>query len=163
RLITERGVQTPYDEVVDRFEEIYQGRPGRPGLKFTERPLVDPSTWRRWAEDFPLGIVTGRPRKDAEEVLQRFGLLADTSTLVTREDAALKPDPEPVQLAMKELGVERSWLLGDTRDDVEAARSAGVVPIGVVAPGADEALAARTLSKAARVLTRTIDLEELLP
>jgi len=163
RLITDRGGQVEHGRVVERFEQIYQGRPGRPGLKFTERPLVDRSTWRRWADDLPLGIVTGRPRKDAEEVLERFGLLADTTVLVTREDAPLKPDPRPVLLAMAELGVEHSWLVGDTPDDIEAARSAGVVPIGVLAPGADPQRSARALSRAARVLKRTVDLEELLP
>ncbi len=163
RLITDRGGKVTYDEVVERFEEIYQGRPGRPGLKFTERPLVDRSTWHRWADGLPLGIVTGRPRKDAEEVLERFGLLADTTVLVAREDAPLKPDPRPVLLAMKRLGVERSWFVGDTPDDVEAARSAGVVPIGVLAPSADPQRATRALSRAARVLARTVDLEELLP
>jgi HAD superfamily hydrolase (TIGR01548 family) len=163
RLVTDRGMQVTYDEVVYRFEEIYQGQPGRPGLKLTERPLIDRATWRRWAGDFPLGIVTGRPRKDAEEALDRFGLLADISTLVTREDAPLKPDPGPVLLAMERLGVERTWFVGDTPDDVEAARSAGVVPIGVMAPGADPPHAARALSRAARILTRTVDLEELLP
>jgi histidinol-phosphate aminotransferase len=163
RLITDRGGQVEHGRVVERFEQIYQGRPGRPGLKFAERPLVDRSTWRRWADGLPLGIVTGRPRKDAEEVLERFGFLADTTVLVTREDAPLKPDPRPVLLAMAELGVEHSWLVGDTPDDIEAARSAGVVPIGVLAPGADPQRSARALSRAARVLKRTVDLEELLP
>ncbi len=163
RFITDRGGQVEYGRVVERFEEIYQGRPGRPGLKFTERPLVDRSTWRRWADGLPLGIVTGRPRKDAEEVLERFGLLADTTVLVAREDAPLKPDPGPVLLAMAQLGIEHSWFVGDTPDDVEAARSAGVVPIGVLAPIADPQCAARALSRAARVLARTVDLEELLP
>jgi len=163
RLITDRGVQVTYEEVVDRFEDIYQGRPGRPGLKLCERPLVDRSTWRRWANRLPIGVVTGRPRTDAEEALDRFGLLADTSVLVAREDAPLKPDPRPVQLAAERLGVKRTWFVGDTPDDVEAARSAGVVPIGVMAPGTDPQRAAQALSGAARVLTRTIDLEELLP
>ena len=163
RLITDRGVRADYIEVVERFEEIYQGQAERPGLKSSERPLVDASTWRRWADARPLGVVTGRPRRDAEEVLDRFALLADTSVLVTREDAPLKPDPGPVLLAMERLGVERSWFLGDTPDDVEAARSAGVVPLGVVAPGADPQRAARTLSRAARVLAQAVDLEEMLP
>jgi phosphoglycolate phosphatase-like HAD superfamily hydrolase len=59
--------------------------------------------------------------------------------------------------------VERSWFVGDTPDDIDAARSAGAVPIGVLAPGADPQRAARALSRAARILTRTVDLEELLP
>ncbi|MEA2011374.1 MAG: aminotransferase class I/II-fold pyridoxal phosphate-dependent enzyme [Actinomycetota bacterium] len=163
RLIAERGGKVRYGDVVERFEEIYQGSPGRAGLKLAERALVDPSTWRRWADVLPIGIVTGRPRKDAEEALDRFGLLADTSVVVTREDGPLKPDPEPVRLAMERLCVDRSWFIGDTPDDVEAARSAGAVPIGVVAPGTDPQRAARALSQAARVLNRTIDLEELLP
>jgi histidinol-phosphate aminotransferase len=163
QLITDRGVQTTYDEVVGRFEEFYQGSPRRPGLKLTERPLIDQSTWRRWTSGIPVGIVTGRPRKDAEEVLDRLGFLADTSILVTREDAPLKPDPGPVLLAMERLDIERSWFVGDTPDDVEAARSAGAVPIGVMAPGTNPQLAARALSKAARVLARTVDLEVLLP
>ena len=99
---------------------------------------------------------------DAEEALDRFGLLENTSVLVTREDAALKPDPGPVILAMERLGVESAWFIGDTPDDVEAARSAGALPIGVIAPGADPERTVRTLSRTARVLAHTVDLEELL-
>lgn len=163
RLIAEQGIDLEYGDVAARFEEIYQGFGDTPGLKLNERPLVDSSTWERWADTFPLGVVTGRPRADAEEALDRFGLLTNTSVLVTREDAPLKPDPGPVLLAMERLGVDRSWFLGDTPDDVAAARSACVVPIGVVPPGGDPQRAARALSRAARVLTQTVDLEELLP
>ncbi len=162
RLMAERGVELAYGRVVDRFEQFYQGLGGRPGLKLHERPLVDSSTWRRWATALPLGVVTGRPRSDAEEVLERFGLLAKTSVLVTREDAPLKPDPGPVRLALQRLAVDSAWLVGDTPDDLNAARSAGVVPIGVVSPGTEPSWAASTLSRAARTLHRTIDLEELL-
>lgn len=162
RLITDGGVPIDYDMVAERFEEIYQGSRGRPGLKLTERPLVDSSVWRRWAELLPLGVVTGRPRADAEEALDRFGLLENTSVLVTREDAPLKPDPGPVILAMERLGIDHAWFVGDTPDDVEAARSAGVLPIGVIAPGADPERTLRTLSRTARVLAHTVDLEELL-
>ena len=162
RLMAERGVELAYGRVVDRFEQFYQGLGGRPGLKLHERPLVDSSTWRRWATALPLGVVTGRPRSDAEEVLERFGLLAKTSVLVTREDAPLKPDPGPVRLALQRLAVDSAWLVGDTPDDLNAARSAGVVPIGVVSPGTEPSWAASTLFRAARTLHRTIDLEELL-
>ena len=163
RLCLDHGVDVEYDDVLARFEEIYQGRGDSPGLKSKERPLIDRSTWSRWAARLPLGVVTGRPRSDAEEVLDRFGLLADMSVLVAREDAPLKPDPMGVRLAMERLTVDHAWLVGDTPDDVEAARSAGVVPIGVVSPGAEPLATARVLSRAARTLHRTIDLEDLLP
>jgi histidinol-phosphate aminotransferase len=151
RLISEGGKKLAYQDVAARFEEIYQGDADAPGLKQNERPLVDPSTWSRMADAMPLGVVTGRPRADAEEVLERFGLLAKTSVLVAREDAPFKPDPAPVRLAMSRLAVDHAWLVGDTPDDIAAAKSAGVLPIGIGVSGA------------ARTLDRTTDIEELLP
>ena len=55
--------------------------------------------------------------------------------VVCLEDAPIKPDPAPVRLALERLGVAHAWMIGDTPDDVRAARDAGVVPIGVPAPG----------------------------
>jgi histidinol-phosphate aminotransferase len=162
-LCAARGVDVPLDRVTERFEALYQGNADSPGLKLAERPLVDPGTWRRWSKGRPLAVVTGRPRSDAEEFLGRFDLLDGVSALVTRDDAPLKPDPAPVILAIELLGVSRAWMLGDTPDDLSAARAAGVVPIGVAAPGDDPARARETLRYAARILDKTTDLEELLP
>jgi HAD superfamily phosphatase len=55
-------------------------------------------------------------------------------------------------------------MLGDTPDDLHAARAAGVVPVGVVAPGEDAAGAADTLrtAGAALVLERTEQIMEVL-
>ena len=113
----------------------------------------------------PLALVTGRPRRDAERFLERFGLADLFDVVVTREDAALKPDPAPVRLALERLGVERAWMVGDTPDDLVAARGAGVLPLGVVPPGADPSRTRTTLEAAgaARVLSRTEDLTALLP
>ncbi len=162
-LLTQRGVDVPLQEVTDRFETLYQGTMATPGLKLDEHPLVDSGTWRRWAAKWDLAVVTGRPRADAEEVLERFGLIDAVSALVTRDDAPLKPDPAPVELALELLGQRRAWMFGDTPDDLKAARAAGVVPIGVIAPGDDPERARERLAGAARVLDKTTDLEEMLP
>jgi HAD superfamily hydrolase (TIGR01548 family) len=162
-LLARRDVEAPIEAVTERFETLYQGGDAGNGLKLEERPLVDRETWERWAEALPLAVVTGRPRADAEEFLDRFGLSAAISALVAREDAPLKPDPAPVRLALDRLGVNRAWMLGDTPDDLDAARGAGVVPIGVIAPGDDPERARERLGRAARVLDETTDLEEMLP
>lgn len=163
RLCIQRGVDASLGQVTERFEILYQGDGLVPGLKEAERPLVDVDTWRRWAASRRLAVVTGRPRSDAEEFLKRFDLREDVTALVTRDDAPLKPDPTPVQRALEMMGTTRAWMLGDTPDDVVAARSAGVVPIGVIAPGDDPATARERLQQAARVLDKTTDLEEMLP
>ncbi len=156
------GVEPDLREVIARFETLYHGDGRTPGLKMAETPLVDRETWQRWASRFPLAVVTGRPRTDAVEFLARFGLAEDLAALVTRDEAPLKPDPTPVRVALETMGVSRAWMLGDTPDDLNAARAAGVVPIGVIAPGDDPEKARHRLQAAARILDRTTDLEEML-
>jgi histidinol-phosphate aminotransferase len=163
RLCRERGVDAPIEAVTERFETLYQGSGSGSGLKSAEISLVDIGTWQKWAARRPLGIVTGRPRSDAVEFLERFGLTDGLAALVTREDAPLKPDPAPVLKALEVMGVTRAWMLGDTPDDLAAARGAGVVPIGIIAPGDDPVRARERLRPAARILDKTIDLEEMLP
>jgi histidinol-phosphate aminotransferase len=153
RLLGERGVDAPLAEVTERFEGLYQG-----GLWTRETALVDVDWLRRLARRLPLAVVTGRPRGDAERFLAATGFGSCFSAVVCREDAPLKPSPAPVALALERLGVERAWMLGDTRDDIVAAKIAGVVPIGVHTEDADPLLRAG----AARVLRSAKNLEELL-
>ena len=161
-LCARAGVKAPIAQVTERFETLYQGREGEPGLKADETALVDPIIWERWAARLPIGVVTGRPRSDAEEFLERFDLIERVSALITRDEAPLKPDPASVRLALETLGVTRAWMLGDTPDDLVAARAAGVVPIGVLAPGDDPDRTRRSLRAAAVILESTIDLEGLI-
>lgn len=134
RLMARVGVIRTFDEVRDRFEEIYQGADGRPGLRERESLLVPREVLGAIADRAQLAIVTGRPRADAERFLSRFGIADLFRAVVVREDARLKPDPEPVLVALRRLGVTSAWMLGDTVDDIRAARGAEVVPIGVQAP-----------------------------
>ena len=165
RILASRGVDVSLDDVTYAYQALYLGTPGSPGLRESERLLVSRDVLSRLADRLPLAIVTGRPREEAEWFLDKEGLSDLFRTVVCMEDGPLKPDPAPVLTAASRLGVERTWMVGDTPDDVRAAARAGAVPIGVVAPGPDPAAGEAGLSAAgaATVLAAIDDLVELLP
>ena len=138
RLVGAAGVDATLTDVTARFEELYQGGNGEPGLKDTEALLFGRDALARLGQRFRLGIVTGRPRSDADFFLESKGIADLFDVVVTRDDAALKPRPRADgPRAHAASAFARAWLLGDTRDDVQSARAAGVLRIGVLAPGCD--------------------------
>lgn len=138
RLLRSAGVEADFDEIVRRFQSIYLGEGDRPGLRERERSLMDTNDLRAAIGDRPVGVVTGRPRSEAEWFLRRSDLDSMVDVLVAREDAPLKPDPRGVELALDRLGIRTAWFLGDTEDDLLAARRVRgrrVLPVGVVPTG----------------------------
>ena len=163
-LIAVAGGFASLPEVTARFERLYQGDGSAQGLNETERLTVSREWLEALASRYPLAIVTGRPRADAERFLARFGIRDLFGAVVAREDGPIKPDPFPVAAACRVLGISRAWMVGDTPDDAASARAAGVLPIGVVAPGdaADLVRPALIGAGAARVLNTTTELASCL-
>ncbi len=166
RLIQRRGAAPSLAEVTRRFEALYQGEgtAASPGLRSAERLIPDRTLLARLAQRVKLAVVTGRPRADAAHFLKATGIDRFIATCVSMEDAPPKPDPAPVRLALKRLGVRRAWFVGDAPDDMRAARAAGIVPVGFVAPGeaADEMKAALARAGAGRVVRTFGELEGFL-
>lgn len=134
RLLADRGVDLPLDDVTKRFEDLYQS-----GLWREEGLLVCRARLEALAACRPIAIVTGRPRRDTRRFLETYDLAELFSVVVTRDDVtSLKPSPEGIRQALDRLGVETAWYLGDTVDDIRAAAASGIVPVGVLAPGAGE-------------------------
>ncbi len=163
RLLAAAGVTAELDEVTSRFEDLYQGVDSTPGLWTTEKPLTN----RRWISalkdrGYALGVVTGRPRRDAERLIDQFGFEGLFETMICMEDGPLKPDPWPIQAVMQAMSVKTAWMFGDTRDDMVSSRAAGVLPFGVLAPGdTDEDILFQ--SGAGFVVQNVEDIEALLP
>jgi HAD superfamily hydrolase (TIGR01548 family) len=143
-ILAEQNIDVSPDKVTKKFEEFYQGTETNPGLKFKESLLVETALLKELYAQYRLGIVTGRPRKDALWFLKNNNIEHLFGAVVTMDDAPLKPSGEPVLLAAKKLGVpvERAWMIGDTPDDIRSAVAAGAVPIGVIGPD-DEPVAAQ--------------------
>lgn len=164
-LLEEAGIACELDEIVRRFSAHYEGDETRPGLRQTETLLIEPGLLTTLAAALPTAIVTGRPRRDAERFLMENGIAGTITTVVTMEDAPGKPDPAPIRLALERLGAGRAWMVGDSPDDMSAARAAGALPIGLLGPGDDPRTMGQALidAGAARLLTRLSELEALIP
>lgn len=84
-------------------------------------------------DDLMLGIATGKSRRGVNFIFEKYGWEKFFATVQTADDAASKPDPEMLQRAMSETGVEaeKIVMIGDTTFDMEMAARAGVRSIGV--------------------------------
>ncbi|WP_238650510.1 pyrophosphatase PpaX [Paenibacillus piscarius] len=81
-----------------------------------------------------LGVVTTKIRPNTLKSLEQFGLLKYMDTIVTVNDVTHpKPHPEPVLMAVANLGVDpaRTLMVGDSAVDIQSAQAAGVRVAGV--------------------------------
>ncbi len=84
---------------------------------------------------YRLGVVTSRCRRTANNLLRQHQVDHYFAAIATREDTwLLKPHPAPVRYAAKLLGVDPSAcaMVGDTPMDMQAAKGAGAIAIGVL-------------------------------
>jgi phosphoglycolate phosphatase len=100
------------------------------------------------AAGFPLAVWTNNVRAVTQDVLDRCGLAAFFGPVVTRDEAALKPDPAGLRLLESAFPERRIWVVGDSWVDGAAAQAGGAA---FIAYGADPAELARR-GVAARVV-----------
>ncbi|MEP6716558.1 MAG: HAD-IA family hydrolase [Terriglobia bacterium] len=132
RLIQERGFETAYQTVVDRFQEIFHGN-GSDGLILREIWLAQPGLFERLAANHHLAVFTGRLRWEANVTLDHFGS-KDFDPIVGCDDVARsKPDPEGLLKIRGAVEHGKCWYVGDTVDDARASSAAKVPFIGIAA------------------------------
>jgi phosphoglycolate phosphatase len=106
--------QRHYAEVNGRYTRLY------PGV------LEGLAAWR--ASGLPLGVVTNKPARFTEPLLERMGLASYFAVVVSGDTTAhKKPHPEPILHACRQFGAapQHNLHIGDSKNDIEAARAAG--------------------------------------
>jgi HAD superfamily hydrolase (TIGR01509 family) len=105
-----------------------------------ERPPLLPgarTVLRALVRTFRLGLVTSGSRGRVRRQLREFELTRHFSARIYSEDSSRKkPHPAPLQMALRILRAapEECVYVGDSPQDIEMARRAGVRSIGVLGP-----------------------------
>ena len=134
----ERGCacRPSFEEVKDKFEEYYNGTETFKGLKHTET-LIPPYGYIKYlATRCKMAVVTGRPRSQCMEFLEKEGITDCFDAMVCMEDGPAKPSPFPCARAAESLGLSPAEcvMIGDTPDDVVSAVQSGARPVCVPTP-----------------------------
>jgi len=92
---------------------------------------------KRVGHDHSLGLVTSGDRDRVIRQLRQFRLTRlFTARVCSGDTRRKKPHPEPLCLALRQMALDPSACVyvGDAPQDVEMARRAGVIAIGVLGP-----------------------------
>lgn len=115
----------------------------------------------RLSASYRLAIVSTRAEADLRAYLDHQGLNGCIQAIVGSDSTKrIKPHPEPVlrALALLNVAANQAVMVGDTTVDIEAARAAGVLAIGVLCGFGEP----RDFGNADLVLGSTADLADLL-
>ncbi|HXN46473.1 MAG TPA: HAD family hydrolase, partial [Bryobacteraceae bacterium] len=114
-LIKGYGVEVPYGNVVDYFNEIFLGDDG---LIHRERWVAADGLLDRLARRYQLALFTGRLMVEVEVTLDRFAPKLAFEPMITADDAvAPKPSPEGLERIARMNPGKDLWYVGDSVDD----------------------------------------------
>lgn len=138
-LLRRRGVNKTYQEVGREAMSLYlQLAP------HTENWLLEPELLARLQRRYRLGVVTGRCRMEFDGVWKdRFEQYFEL--VVCQDDApqaGKKPEPDLLHAAAEVLGAQSGIYVGNSVDDMQAARAAGMRRIAVTTTLSAESLSA---------------------
>lgn len=128
-IIENKGFKINKKIIIKKFQYYYSK------LKNNEKWLLDKKILEILSQRYNLAILTGRPRKEAIYTLKKNKAISYFKTIIAMEDISKqKPNPEGLLKILNKFPNSRAYYFGDTLDDMGAAVSANVVPIGVLPP-----------------------------
>jgi len=116
-------------QVLERIGEVYDRFDEDALTRWVLRPFVLESLVAIKAKGIRTALVSNLGGKTLTAALSKFGLTNYFDIVISRYDVKnLKPSPEGLHLALAKLGVRKdaSIFVGDSLDDVNAAKTAGI-------------------------------------
>jgi phosphoglycolate phosphatase len=124
------GLPTPLPSLVDRFLAFYE-----PAVAETSRPFpgVVATLERLGGAGLRLGVCTNKPDAATHRLLDALGLTRHFAAVSGGDVPARKPDARHLLGVVERLGATpaRALMVGDSSNDVTAARNAGIAVIVV--------------------------------
>ncbi len=148
-IIKSRGVEIKRDQVIEKFQELFLGN-NFDGLINGEKWVLDPEILSILFENYRLAIFTSRPGEEALYTLNKNGLADYFDEIIALEDVENpKPAPDGIIKILKKLKIkpENTVYIGDTVDDMIAAKKAGVTGVAIAPPEGDISEYSRLYSK----------------
>ncbi len=133
-MLRNKDSTIPKEIIIKKFREYYLGN-NYVGVIKNETWLLDKKILEKLSKKFKLAIFTNRSKEEAIYALRRANTKKYFSTLITREDVQnKKPDPEGINIIMKRSKTKNTIYIGNSIDDLLAAKNAEVDFIGVIQP-----------------------------
>lgn len=125
------GIEGDVWDYVDAYKERYQiiSKAGTTLLPYAKEAIEEAASFAR------LGIVTTKTARYSQELLEHMQVMHYFEVLIGRESVENpKPHPEPILTAMSKMEAnhDKTWMIGDTILDLEAAKNAKIESAGVL-------------------------------
>jgi histidinol-phosphate aminotransferase len=135
-LIEQQGQNIELQKVIDCFQQYYLGSEEQPGFIANETLLANEGLERALnKQSADIAIVTGRPRAEAilgtENVAKKLAVFKTARVISDDDVTESKPSPMGIHQLKQKLNCQRSWMVGDTPDDMMAARGSNSVAVGI--------------------------------
>ena len=133
--LCERAVGATHPHMVERLAELARPQYRTRALRHTRPyPGVPELVERLHAQGVKLAVLSNKPDELTRRVVRAFWPTDRFEAVVGYiEEQYRKPHPHYLLEICRQLGVspEQTWLIGDTPVDIETARAAGAVGVGV--------------------------------
>ncbi len=165
-LFKNHNVDVPYEDIQNYYFTNYCDKNFEGYINY-EEPILDKEYVKSLSDSYNLTIFTGRFEYEAKYTLKRFGILDYFSQIIGFDhvgEGFQKPNPKGVNIIKSNITSEIIYYMGDTVDDMMAAKAGGVVGIGCLPPQDKSQILIERMYKAGAytVLNSTLELKDFL-